>query len=158
MASETKNSIIVGSASRIPVRLISTKSNTTPGEEGSPVNVCAVLCESPDRLDHQIHSQQRLPSPHWFIPKSSCLQQPDGETSWISETEREQPQLLLPCSPGRLCGSAAPELAAAVMSSRQMLGNIWRTDVADSNTVKRKVRESVSGAFRAHSQSGAVLP
>lgn len=80
---------------------------------------------------------------------------------WANQLDIKQrgrsPKLLLPSSPDNLGSSATPVVGAAVMSSRQTQGNIWRTDAADSHTVKGKVRESVSGAFRAHSCSRPVL-
>lgn len=84
------------------------------------------------------------------------MQRPDGETSWIynreGERERAQAQLLPLSSLDGLGSSAAPEVGAAVMSSRQMPGNIWRADAAKSHTVRRKVREIGSGAFTARSR------
>lgn len=139
---DARNSIIVGSASWIPVRLIPTKSNMMPGEQGSPLDVCAVLWERSDRLLHQIPSQQPLPSLHWFISKSSRLQQPDGETSWVYNRERgREGEGAGPAAPAQL--SERPQQLSSprggrCRDDRQMPGNIWRADAAESHTVRRK--------------------
>lgn len=80
---------------------------------------------------------------------------------WTKQLDIKQrgssPTPLLPSSPDNLGSSAALVVGAAVMSSRQTQGNIWRADAADSHTVKGNRGGRVSAAPSEHIHAQDLL-